>query len=330
MKKILLSLLFVLCAVPLMAQTQAPRTTLGAAIADGQTDLVTLASSTSVVIANGQVINTMLIVDYEAMQVRDLVSNSGCSTNCVYRVTRGYRSARLPHRNSAFVWVVAPNHVYDNFLRGQCNPQAVDFPRFVIAAPGNGSSNEVRYESCTQDQISNSTSVGVWKEQTAIGESIPLIQVCTVPVGNVAYASLGTATTTVAGSSYVTDVFVPFTQSFTGVKMLALTAGTDKWIGAVWDSTGNLLANSAVAGISTASSGTFQTLAFTASYVLTGPARYFIGIQSNGTSDTTSRITANTFPDHIQQVGAGVTFGTLLNITPPTTLGSGGANGCLY
>lgn len=141
----------------------------------------------------------------------------------------------------------------------------------------------------------------------------------TIPIGPVAYGSLGTSAVHVAGTLYYTEIDLPANKTLTGISVLnGATAGTDNLIVALYSSAGTLLANSALAGALSAGTSAFQDIPFTATYAAVGPARYFVAVQCNGTTATTRRIAANTYLNRSGSA-AGV-FGTLAAITPPTTI----------
>lgn len=133
-------------------------------------------------------------------------------------------------------------------------------------------------------------------------------------------SSLGTNTTTVAGTIWYIDVFIPLPGTLlTGIGVLnGATIGTDNGLVGLYDSTGTLLANSALAGAITANANTFQQYAFTATYTTLKPGRFFIGYQTQGTTATFRSVATATWVDVLtgSQTGA---FGTLAAITPPTT-----------
>jgi hypothetical protein len=141
----------------------------------------------------------------------------------------------------------------------------------------------------------------------------------TVPIGNAAYNAMGTDAVHVAGTIYVAEIFIPRNVTITGVDVLqGGTVGSDKLIGILYDSAGAVLANSALAGVNTVGANTFLRLPFTAPYSAVGPARYWIGVQCNGTTDGTRRIAASTFRDVFTKSTAGA-FGTAAVLTPPTS-----------
>jgi hypothetical protein len=107
--------------------------------------------------------------------------------------------------------------------------------------------------------------------------------------------------------------------SLTGIAILnGATVGTDKGIAYLYDSAGQLVASSALAGATTAGADAFQTYAFVTAPTVQ-PGRYFIVYQQNGTTDTVRTIAASTFIDCLTSSATG-TFATALNFTPPTTI----------
>ena len=142
----------------------------------------------------------------------------------------------------------------------------------------------------------------------------------TAPVGWAAYGSTGTNTTLVAGTTLFADVVIlKPTFALTGIGVLnGATVGTDKGIVYLYDSAGNLLANSALAGATTSGANAFQQYVFTAPYTTLNPGRFWIGYQSNGTTDTLRTIAASTWAD-VLTTGVTGTFGTAATLTPPAT-----------
>jgi Domain of unknown function (DUF4082) len=141
----------------------------------------------------------------------------------------------------------------------------------------------------------------------------------TVPIGSVAYASFGNATTNTAGKILWINVSVPANSTVTNINILnGGTVGTDKGLVGLYNNAGTLLANSAVAGATTSGANAFQAYALTAPIAIAGPARYFIAYQANGTTDNIRTVAASTFIDSYTTSATG-TFGTLTALTPPTT-----------
>ena len=154
--------------------------------------------------------------------------------------------------------------------------------------------------------------------------------VCNIPIGTVALASIATDVASVAGTIYYSEIFLPANKICTGIGLLnGTTVGTDLVIYGLASSTGALLANTALAGTLSATADVFQQIAFTAPYTAVGPARYFLLLQVNGTTACHQKIAASTFRNFASSV-AGV-FGTLADITPPTsTVADKGPIGYLY
>lgn len=141
----------------------------------------------------------------------------------------------------------------------------------------------------------------------------------TVPIGSVAYSSMGTNTTPVAGTIYWAELNIPRVITLTGASILnGGTVGTDKGIAALYDTNGALVANSATAGATTSGANAFQNFAFT-STVEVQPGRYFLAYQMNGTTDRFRSIAVSTFIDSLTASATG-TFGTLTALTVPTTI----------
>ena len=142
----------------------------------------------------------------------------------------------------------------------------------------------------------------------------------TVPIGDVAYGSVGTNTTTVAGTIYWAEVNIPRNMDITGIAVLnGATVGADLGVVALYNSAGTLVANSALAGATTSGANAFQARAFTAVYPAIGPGRYWIASQSNGTTDTIRTIAVSTNIDCLTASATGA-FGTLTALTVPTTI----------
>lgn len=142
----------------------------------------------------------------------------------------------------------------------------------------------------------------------------------TIPgLGNVAYASLGNATTLIAGQVFVSSIYVPFDMTVTNINCLnGATVGTNAVIYSLYNTAGTRIGTTALAGTTTAGANAFQTIALTAPLAIQGPGRYFVSVQGNGATDIIRTIAASTFRNIVTNSVAG-TFGTLPALTPPTT-----------
>lgn len=145
-------------------------------------------------------------------------------------------------------------------------------------------------------------------------------KLCNVPLGGTLLTAFDTnGRVHVAGTLGFTEIQVPETMLVTGAAVLnGTTVGTDKWLFALYTSAGALLRNTAVAGVLTANASVFQEIPFTSDIVLP-PGRYFLGVQCNGTTDTSRALLATAQPNVLTGSVAG-TFGTVpATITVPTT-----------
>lgn len=170
--------------------------------------------------------------------------------------------------------------------------------------------------------VINYGGVKAWAEKvlTAFGITTSLPgRIFNVQLSGTALTGIGTDGASVAGTLYYSQIFLPANKTLTGVAVLnGTTVGTDKLIGALYDSEGTLVANSALAGATGSGADSFQELAFTSTYDAVGPRTYFVALQVNGTTHQNQRMAAST---PLCWTGSATgTFGTLpASITPPTT-----------
>lgn len=147
----------------------------------------------------------------------------------------------------------------------------------------------------------------------------PLFWPC-ISLGSAALTSYETnGVAQVAGTINYVDIFVPFAQTWTGAGILnGTTVGTHNVLCVLYGSNGALLANSAVAGVVSASASVMQNIPFTSPIPLP-PGRYFVGFQYSGTTPTPRHILAANGSSWITGTVAG-SFGTIpSSITPATT-----------
>lgn len=146
-----------------------------------------------------------------------------------------------------------------------------------------------------------------------------------VPIGSVAYASVGTNTTDVAGQLWITDILVPsnFVVSIIGF-LQGGTATTDNVLAAIYDAGGNRLGNSNTGGVVLATANTFAERTLLTPVQLYGGNRYYVAIQGNGTAaGAIQTIPTLTFVGVLAGVLSGV-FGTVpASIVVPTTFTAG-------
>lgn len=133
------------------------------------------------------------------------------------------------------------------------------------------------------------------------------------------------STTDVAGTTKITAIQLDFTAFFTGACVLNGTTagGTDSWVLYLWDRTGTLLANTALAGTATSGTSQWQCIAFTSPIALGGPNQYFLGVQGNGTTDKYQTYATNAVPTDWPTLSKTGSFGVAPTIsTVPTSSGS--------
>lgn len=311
--KLLFLILIVLLAAGCFAQTILPITTLSAAVLTQSTTTVSLTSVTGVVATS-----TILFVadgNGEGMFV-----NSVNTVAKTVGVTRGYQTlgSAHPHLSGALVFVIQGNNIPYGIRSvpqsGQCTRSAqVVLPVISVGAPG-----------VYQTQISDCVG-GVWVNGVPISQNGTQFRLLAPNPGTVAYlnipSSAATGTTLVAGTFYCEEIDVAYPKYVTGVGiLLGTTGGTDKHLVAIFDATGKLIANSAVAGVTAGTASTYETIPLTTPYYLVGPAQYFGCVQSNGTTATVRMEVTGTQDTYLTQSFTGV-FGTIpaTMTTVPTT-----------
>jgi hypothetical protein len=165
------------------------------------------------------------------------------------------------------------------------------------------------------------------------------LRITNVPIGSVAYGSCGSSTTNII-QLWVTDILVPYNRTVSNIAFLQGSGSvTDNWVGVIYDSFGNIVASTALAGQAQSGADTWQVqpiaLAYTptgttagtftsaaaSSVQLYGPQQYFVGIQINNTSANAIRLlAASTFYGVCAGSVTAGTFGTIpATITPITT-----------
>jgi len=138
---------------------------------------------------------------------------------------------------------------------------------------------------------------GAWVNQNPTGPFTagtygPAV-VTNIPIGNVALTGLdgnGTALGT-AFNTAITEIFVPHWNTWTGAALLNGTGLTDTYVYWLWNTEGDLLANTALAGGGPGSASVFSKLAFSVPITLS-PGRYFVGFTASGTTATPRRVVA--------------------------------------
>ncbi len=329
MKTVVLSLFAALAfALPAFGQTVLTMTTLSAALpgavssvtGSGAPGVLTVASATGIsaptpntgfiASAATSAAQTLLYVDKELMEVRAV---SGTTIT----VVRGVGStANTSHISGALVFVIPTAN--NPWMNAQLGAQPQSIPAGSCTRANELYLPRINFQSGT---ISDCLG-GQWVNGDA-GQTTRTVngQLQFPPIGNVAYTSAGTSTTKATNTMYCTEIDLPYSKYLTGLAMLnGASTGTDKWILALYDSGGNLLANSAVAGTVASGNSTFQKQAFVTPFYAVGPAQYFACAQGDsGTTATINLLVTGTADTYYTKKFASQTFGTLAAIATPTT-----------
>jgi len=306
---LLIPLVVLASACGLRAQTILTNTTLSAA-ATSSAQVITVASATGISApsATDSTKNTYLVVDAELMSVKAV---SGTQITVIRGVSG---TAGRAHASSAVV-LVEPAYLVTNFQ----TPKTGGCTRGnELALPiVNVNSSRVTISDCLGGQWVNGDATQTTRATFYRLES--------PTIGAVSNASaIGTNSTVVAAELYCTEIRLPYSRLLTGLAPhIGTTGGTDKWIVALYDSGGNLIANSAVAGLTVGSANTWQATAFTAPYYAVGPGQYYGCVMSNGTTATLDTVTTGKDDNILTfKSGSAGTFGTLPNFTAPTAFAS--------
>lgn len=306
MKKLFATLSFVLAlalALPAFGQTILTHTTLAAAVSSSSTTTMQLTSATGVTAGS-----TVLFIA-DTGNTGEAVFVNSVNGNYV-GVTRGYQTlgGAATHASGALVFLGPPFAFFSTQPRGSCTrSQILYLPAIAFGQQG------------TATSISDCVG-GTWVNGTTSGATpwrIPQPETGAVLTTGIN----GSGTTLAATTMYCTEVDLPFNKLVTGLGVLnGTTIGTDNHLVALYDATGNLIANSAVAGVLAASASTYQDIAFTTSYYLVGPAQYFGCLQTNGTTATVRMLVTNWQDQRLTKGVTAQTFGTVpATITVPTT-----------
>lgn len=311
-------------SVTAFATVQPTFTTLSAAIADERTTRLTVASATGFTASTGT-LDYGVFIDHEFMRI------TGVSGTTI-TVQRNQASTNATaHKSGAYVFVgqygsqQAPGTTGSPFIQtvmaGSCTSASSPILPLIQVNAGNPRIAQGMYN-CLG---------GKWLFQGLPDDQLvePIVGPCNIPVGSVAYASVGTNTTDISDKRMTTSIIVPRTGIFTGIQVLqGGTATTDNITHQISDASGKKIASSAAAGTLLATANTFKAIAFAlgttgaaqTSTIITGPALYFISVTGNGTAaGAYQTVPTATFKNIFSQGTTSVTFGTFPDFTPPTT-----------
>jgi hypothetical protein len=319
MKNLLkLSAVLILGTCGAFAQLTTTSTTTSAAIAAGANPYqVCVASATNINATSISATGTYLMIDKEAFQV----TGTGTSATCFKAKGGQLGTARAGHASGALVWV-------GNAATGSGDSSRPFTGVFTPLAPVGTCVATSQYSLPVivtgvnpnhQDAgVAWYCLGGVWSagmSQTSGAQPFTAFSTLDMP------SAIATTTfTDVSGKLWYSQLFAGTTMTSTGACDLNGTVGTDKVIYALWDSAGNLLATTALAGTNTATNSKYQCIAWVTPVNITGPGTYYIGLQGNGTADTfQAYATGGAPPNYATGVQTGGAFGTILPLATPST-----------
>jgi len=307
----------ILCGLSLAAsmsfgQTILTHTTLSSAVTSSAATTIPLTSTSGLTAAA----SIIFVADGagEAMFV-----NSVNTTANTVGVTRGYQSLgkARPHASGALVFVIpggalqqVPPPLANVLPTGSCTRGNLAYLPIIASGLGGVAAT-------VSDCVG-----GVWVNGNIVPQNNAAFRLPFPNTGGTAYTAINTNGTTLAATTmYCSEIDVLASKLVTGLGVLnGTTATTDNHLVALYDSTGNLLANSAVAGVVASGASTYQNIAFTTSYYLVGPAQYYGCLQTNGTTATVRMIVTGTQDTFLTKGVTGQTFGTIpASFTAPTT-----------
>jgi hypothetical protein len=134
-------------------------------------------------------------------------------------------------------------------------------------------------------------------------------------------ATSGSDTTPASGSHFVTSIFVPVNKTVTGAAyLIGSVGGTNLVYAALYEAGGTVVTNSTIVGggVTVGTAANLQTLNFTSTSDIKGPALYYVGISMNGTTARLRTVPAfcqgGIFGNTVTQ-----THGSVAAITAPTS-----------
>lgn len=145
-----------------------------------------------------------------------------------------------------------------------------------------------------------------------------------IPFPVTATTGIGTSTSGVSTSVFLTQLFVDNNATITGIAVNnGATVGTNKYIVALFTSAGVPIASSALAGVNTSGASAWQKVPLTAPVAIVGPATYYVGVYMNGATD--NFFTIPQVGEYVGTAGTvtGQTFGTVATVVVPTTFTAG-------
>ena len=294
-----------LAASNLGAQIILTPTTLSSALTTSSGQTIVVASATPNAsspdnFAAGQQ-PTGLIIDGEYMTVKSV---SG-TTIGVIRGQGG--TTATSHASGALVWSGAPNHLQT---------------KNVLMPLGSCTRANQLYLPVVNAERNDITDCLGGKWQHGPNVQNPPFRLTAPDPGGVLYTGINSNGTAVGATTmYCTEMNIKGNKLLTGLTVLNGTTvtGNLRYV-ILFDASGNLLANSALAGQASVTASVYETYPFVTKYMAVGPAQYFACLQDNAAGTTTVRMAVTGQADQVLTKGTtGATFGTIPTFTVPTT-----------
>lgn len=120
------------------------------------------------------------------------------------------------------------------------------------------------------------------------------------------------------GTSYYSEIYIPYNMTVTGLGyLIGSVGGTNKAVLSLHDGAGKLIANTDPAGVTVGTAANFQKIALTSTKAIIGPGRYYVAATFNG---TTAKFRAYTIPNTPGRAGSSTaTFGTPVDLVISAT-----------
>lgn len=246
--------------------------------------------------------STNLYIDQELMAVQAVNS----TTITVQRGIGGTSAA--PHASGALVFYGPPSAFFSNPRlpnpQGSCTRSNLQVTPYINVATG----------------IISDCLGGTWVH--GVTTANPEYRLMFPAPGATAYTSINTNGTAVGATTlYCMEANLPYNKLLTGIAVLNGTTvtGNARYV-VLYDSAGNALANSALAGQASVTASIYEAYDFTSTFYAVGPSKYFACIQDNAVGSTTVRMAVTGVNDNFLTKGqTSATFGTVPTLTVPTS-----------
>lgn len=315
----------------IQAQGQASytQTTLSSAIDAKQKTIVVASNSgfapaASVESSAGNLVRQLFAIDEELFEAYGVVG-----TTTVTISSRGYNGTpSTSHASGSYVFAGAPQYFKMDDPSGSCT---ANIQPILPVFSADRASKRLSAFNCIGSN---------WVRQTLPSNTYQpaLFKACTIgQVGNVAYGSSGTSTTTSSTAQLNASVFVPRSIIATGISVLNGSAVDTAMFRTVFLSAAQgsggttgatVVANSATTALT--GNDAFQAIPFTAVKFISGPATYEVSAQTSGTDVNSIRtVAASTYNDVLASSTTSV-YGTLSLVSPTTFTADVGPIACIY